>query len=74
LSIQSHAGDDFINVDLMPSATVHPWLTVFALQAEGGQVERLIVAFDSLPAEDFRRLRVFLRWQAEISDGNDDPA
>lgn len=58
--------EQFIDADLLPGATVHPWLTVARLKTEEGQF-LLIVAVDSMKQEDFRRLRVFLRWRTEIS-------
>lgn len=46
---------------------IHPWLTVFRL--ENGQKRPLtvIVTVDSLNREDFRRLRVFLRWRLPLN-------
>ena len=58
--------DRFIDASLLPGATVHPWLTVARLKTEAGPF-LLIVAVDTMKSEDFRRLRVFLRWRAEIS-------
>ena len=50
---------------------VHPWLTVFRLQTTGGSARTIVVTADSLPAEDFRRLRVFLRWRLSVSAPDD---
>lgn len=58
--------------ELMPSAIVHPWLTVVRLKTDGGGMCRLIATVDNLDREDFRRLRVFLRWQADFSVPDDD--
>lgn len=46
---------------------IHPWLTVFRL--ENGQKRPLtvVVTVDSLNREDFRRLRVFLRWRLPLN-------
>ena len=64
----SEAGStDFLEVELTPGATVHPWLTVVRLQIVSGKGHVLIVLADSLRTEDFRRLRVFLRWRAKFS-------
>lgn len=64
----SEAGStDFLEVELTPGATVHPWLTVVRLQIVSGKGRVLIVLADSLRTEDFRRLRVFLRWRAKFS-------
>ena len=62
------AGDgQFVEAALLPGATVHPWLTVVRLRTEAGQGILLIVVVDTIKPEDFRRLRVFLRWRADIS-------
>ena len=53
-------------VALVGPATVHPRLTVFRLAGEGGCFS-VVVAPDSMDAEDFRRLRVWLRWRADFS-------
>ncbi len=57
--------------DLLPGAIAHPWLTALRLKKEDGRTCALIVAVDSLNAEDFRRLRIFLRWRAEFSARSD---
>ena len=42
---------------------VAPWLTIVRWRPEGGWMDRsLLVAPDMLGADDFRRLRVLLRW------------
>ena len=58
---------EFEPVDCLPGATVHPWLTVLALKGERGGRLSLIAAVDSLDHQDFRRLRIFLRWRAIFS-------
>ena len=64
----SEAGNaDFLEVELAPHATVHPWLTVVRLRVPNGKRHTLIVVADSVEADDFRRLRVFFRWQAKFS-------
>lgn len=56
---------DFQPLHCLPGPLVHPWLTVLRLKpAAGGPVQTLVMLEDSASAEDFRRLRVFLRWQA----------
>jgi toxin CptA len=42
---------------------VSPALVVVELQAPPGRRKTLVLARDSLPADDFRRLRVWLRWR-----------
>lgn len=69
IQVQMIGADDFLSAQLSPSATVYPWLTVFALTV-GGSVRYPVVLVDSISPEDFRRLRVWLRWKAAAS-GND---
>ena len=65
-------GATFIAVTLLPGTTVHPWLTALRLRDDDGRVHRLVVLPDAMDRQDFRRLRVFLRWQAaRVKPGND---
>lgn len=59
---------------LCPPATVNPWLTVFRLCLDDGSQHTVLVARDSATADDFRRLRVFLRWRAAFSVADDSRA
>jgi len=59
---------EFVEAELLAGATVHPWLTVIRLKTADQGKYMLIVAVDSMKPEDFRRLRVFLRWRAEFSE------
>lgn len=63
---------EFVEAEALPGATVHPWLTVVRLRTAEGRTHLLMVAVDSMNPEDFRRLRVFLRWRAEFSVPADD--
>ena len=58
---------EFVEAEVLAGATVHPWLTIIRLKTADQRKHLLIVAVDSMKAEDFRRLRVFLRWRAEFS-------
>lgn len=62
----------FLAAEILPGATVHPWMTVVKLKTEEARSKALIATVDSLNRQNFRRLRVFLRWQAEFSAPNDD--
>jgi len=54
-------------VSLLARSTVSPWLCLLACRAEGsGQVRNLAILPDSLDADDFRQLRVWLRWLAKV--------
>lgn len=49
---------------LLGSSCVSPRLTILDLAIAGARLRRsLVVAPDSLQADDFRRLRVWLRWR-----------
>jgi hypothetical protein len=53
-----------INASLEPGSFVHPWLTTIRYRSEGRRFTRtLLVMADSLPEEQFRELRVWLRWR-----------
>lgn len=62
---------EFSEATLLPRATVHPWLTVFRLELPEGGQHTVVVARDSMAGEDFRRLRVFLRWRAQFNVADD---
>ncbi|WP_428828052.1 protein YgfX [Azonexus sp. IMCC34842] len=72
VSIRGIRESDFLATRLLPGATVHPWLTIIRLVADNGQCHTLIATVDSLNRQDFRRLRVFLRWQADFNVPDDD--
>lgn len=55
---------EFVEAELLAGATVHPWLTVVRLKSPDGRRHLLAVTVDTMKPEDFRRFRVFLRWQA----------
>jgi len=52
---------------LLARSAVSPWLCLLACRAEGGgRARNLAILPDSLDADDFRRLRVWLRWRAKV--------
>jgi len=63
------AGDGSLTVDARPGVVregcfVAPWLTVIRWRPAGARFDHtLLVLPDMLPADDFRRLRVLLRWE-----------
>lgn len=57
---------EFVEAELLSGATVHPWLTVARFKTAQGPLQ-LIVAVDTMKSDDFRHLRIFLRWRAEVS-------
>ena len=59
---------EFAEAELLAGATVHPWLTVVRLKTQDERKHLLIATVDAMKPEDFRRFRIFLRWQAEVSE------
>jgi toxin CptA len=57
---------------LLPGATIHPWLVAFRLASQDGKKYSILLTADTLQADEFRRLRVFLRWRAKISGSDGD--
>lgn len=56
----------------LPGASVHPWLTVVRFRDEFGKRHTVLATCDTMNPDDFRRLRMFLRWRAKFSvAGND---
>jgi len=55
--------------DLLGSSFVAPYLAVLNLKpAEGRLVKHLVILPDAVHAEDFRRLRVWLKWRCSKVD------
>lgn len=72
LSVSRPGEQEFSSANLLAGATVHAWLTVVRLKTGKGACTPLILAVDSVNPDDFRRLRVFLRWRVDFSASNDD--
>lgn len=70
LECQLTGSQEFQAADLLPGATVHPWLTVIHLRVAGGRVVVAVLP-DSAVAADYRRLRMWLRWQARFKGAMD---
>lgn len=62
------AGDEWLDAELSPETVVWPWLVVLHYRLAGAHrpVARVILP-DSLDEEDFRRLRVWLKWRCAKS-------
>lgn len=58
-----HKGRESETVMVMYGTLIHPYLTVLRVDTVSG-VRHWVVMPDSLAAEDFRRLRVWLKWCA----------
>lgn len=57
------AGDDWEAVELLPDTMVLSWLVVLRYRC-AGRPRSLVVLAGAVADEDFRRLRVWLRWRA----------
>lgn len=67
-------GDDWVPAGLLPDSTVLSWLAVLRYRLPGARgTDALVVLPDSLPADDFRHLRVWLRWRAKVEGARQDP-
>lgn len=54
---------------LLGSSFVAPYLTVLNLKPAGGRlVKHLVILPDAVDAEDFRRLRVWLKWRCSKTE------
>jgi hypothetical protein len=63
IQVKSNTDQDFAPATILPGITVHPWLTVLRLKLADGNHCALLFSPDNLTADDFRRLRIFLRWR-----------
>jgi len=66
LAVSGKDGEGYQAARLLPGAIAYPWLVVMGLESNGVRY-RLALWPDSATAEDFRRLRVWLRWRAAVS-------
>lgn len=61
------ANDDAAKMKVLPGAVVTRWLVVARVRDErGGKVRALLVLSDCLSPDEFRALRVWLRWLASF--------
>lgn len=59
------ANDEATKIEVLPGAVVTRWLVVARILDEGeGRARALLVLSDSLNPDDFRALRIWLRWLA----------
>jgi toxin CptA len=65
-SLQIRIASEWRAATLLPASVVMPWLVVLHYRVEdNGQTHHLVMPPDSLPSDDFRRLRVWLKWKAK---------
>lgn len=63
-----HPAQAWQTAQVLTRSMVNPWLTVLAYRLEGERHGRSITLLpDSLSRDDFRRLRVWLRWRADTT-------
>lgn len=68
ISLQGQDGT-WQKATLQPSSFVSPYLSVLNFQLEGEKrVRHVVVLPDAVDAEQFRQLRVWLRWKCKSSD------
>ena len=61
----TRCNDQVVEARIHPHTTVTPQLTVILLRIDK-RIEPLVVLTDSLNAEEFRKLRLWLLWQAAL--------
>lgn len=67
-ALQCSASGGFLAARRLPVLTVHPWLTVLRLELLASRQRRtLVLTPDRMSGDEFRRLRVALRWRHELS-------
>jgi toxin CptA len=67
--------DGWIPAEILGSSFVSPWLTVLNLKLPHRRLATHVVLLpDMLGADEFRRLRVWLRWGDALTHGKDSDA
>lgn len=70
MSLQRQDGV-WLEVTLLPSSFISPYLTVLNLSLEGERRARHVVILpDAMDAEQFRQLRVWLRWRCKARNSD----
>lgn len=63
-------GEDWVTVEVLPETVVLPWLVVLRYRVVGRRrATTLVIARGELAADDFRRLKVWLRWRPGSKSG-----
>ncbi len=71
ISVMFHGDAEFVAVMPLPGAIVHPWLCVVRLKMPDGRVKSLNATVGTINCQNFKRLRVFLRWRAKFNEPAD---
>ena len=69
LSVRTRAGE-WQACELLGSSYVSPSLTILNLESPGARVRHVVLVPDNVAAQDFRRLRTWLRWAAYRAPGD----
>lgn len=71
-SLAMRREEEWRPVALLPGSIVNPWLSTIRYRSETGKrAGTLVLLPDSLAEDDFRRLRVWLKWKAVARMSND---
>lgn len=71
--LQLWQDEDWHEMELLDASVVQPWLTVLSLRGRADNRKRhLVILRDSLDADEFRRLRVWVKWKG-LAGGADKP-
>ncbi|NTV94183.1 MAG: hypothetical protein HGA75_02055 [Thiobacillus sp.] len=63
------AGEAGQTVEILPDTVVLAWLVVLRYRSTAGtRPDTVVILGDSLDREEFRRLRIWLKWRAALSD------
>lgn len=68
MSVMPACATDFLSAEPLPGAFAHPLLCVIRLKLPDGRVQTVNATVGTLNRQDFRRLRVFLRWHAKFNE------
>jgi len=71
ISVMADGDTEFVAATPLPGAFVHPWLCVVRLKIPDGRVERVNATVGAINGQNFKRLRVFLRWRAKFNEPAD---
>lgn len=67
-TLRIRVGEHWEAVAVLPDSVVLPWLTVLRYRHGQGPVKSWVILADALPADAFRRLRIWLRWRAVMGE------
>ncbi len=66
LSVQTNRGE-WDECEVLGSTYVTSYLTILNLRQSDRGTRRIVILPDSINAEDFRKLRVWLRWKEDVA-------